>query len=203
MVNSLFISCNGPDVIETLGFLESIDPKIKRCKLFNISGTAGILGFMKALCIPFSEMYSLLEPLHIEKIHYGSDVFEKNCKDTLCEIEDWMDNVFEKSIFDDTVTLKEIYEKTNIYMNFICSDGRIINKNPKNDDTLKDAVLACLCCYGVFRRYKNYSPVNILTTFPYNMRKKIDSSNMVIVTKNKLLTANTDIMKKFSKYLTK
>ena len=178
MHNSLFIASQGSNIFVTLGALDKLKETVQNIKTWNVCGNASLILFFKVLGYTYEQMtHMLFELKNITNMINSSSLLPEEEGGTIEYMKDWLfQKINENKLFQINVTLKEVYQHTNILPSYILwsrNKGKIINLNALKhpDVTLIDATLASLTALGFYSQYriKNTIFTNIFSIdcYPY------------------------------------
>ena len=156
MYDSVFINSFGSNIFETLGALESTKDQLRKCVIWNTTGSASLIIFLKILGFNFSQSFEHLKNFSLSHTFInGYCIIPEDEKAKRDVITNWMIKMIEiNNLISKETTLGEIFKLTNIFPNFIVwsrKGEKLRCLNPKTTPkmTIIDSILATLTCIGV------------------------------------------------------
>ena len=188
MHNSLFISSQGSNIFVTIGALDNLKNNIQTITTWNVCGNASLILFFKILGYTCEQtMKAIFELKIIVNTINCSNLLPSNEIELIKYLQEWlMDKIEENQLFNKDVTLRDIYQQTNIlpaYIVWCRNKNKIINLNALKypDIKLIDATLSTLTSLGFYTHYqiKNTIFTNIFSVdcYPYLYCLQQEDSN--------------------------
>lgn len=175
-MNSLYVSCHSTGIITALGVLYKINRNIEHISIWNVTSCGSLILFMRCMGFTYKQTIDILSDNNelFNYFHYSS-LTNINQKDNLNTIKIFLIDILNlNDIFNENVTLEEVFRLTNIFPCFIVFDKNlksIINLNPIDYGKYKflDCVLASLTYMGIYEEYiyKDHKFSNVLVINPY------------------------------------
>jgi len=192
MLENIFISSYGNNILTTIGFLSVVDTKF--IKRWNVIGNSSLILLLRNLGMSLEQMRSEISNFDIclTMIDYFS-VIPHDDDSKMNYVRDWILEMIRRSgIFKEEVTLKELFKFTGIFSNFISwntNSREIVSINflTQPETKLVDAVMSTLPCTGVFSSYtySNYTFGNLQSIIVYPeghiVMDKDKSKNLAII----------------------
>ena len=121
MYNSVFVNSFGSNIFETVGALDSVKDQLKKTVIWNTTGSASLIIFLKIIGFNFSQSFEHLRDFHLSHTFInGYCIIPEDEEVKKNVISEWLNEKIEiNNLISKETTLGEIFKLTNIFPNFI------------------------------------------------------------------------------------